>query len=307
MMNLPARSRSWLIEQALMLAAYLLFAIALTWPLARNFSTRLVGHVFFDMRHALWIQWYVREALLGHVGWPKTTLLHYPYGINTLVDGVGPLNGVLGLPFWPWGPIAVFNGTALIGVMLSGWCLYLLARHASLDRLSAFIAGLLFMVWPIHLVALYGHLEKAFTGLLPLTLLAGLLALDLQRRWTILLPGLVLLAALLQNGNQFIFAIVGLAFLAAWLQRHAYAGALHDDGQRRFCDSGRRWLDGDRSSSREATRMGRRGGVGARARRVLAGSVAATCVATRADLLPANRERSRALRGARSSRWLARL
>jgi hypothetical protein len=207
-------TRNGLLEQALMLGAYLLSALALTWPLARGFTTHLTGHVIYDMRHALWIQWYVKEALLGHVTWPETKLLHYPFGISTLVDGVGPLNGLVALPFWPWGPAAAFNGAALVGVTLSGWCLYLLARHVHLDRASAFFAGLLFMASPIHLAGLYGHLEKLFVGLLPLALLAGLLAFDLKRRWTILLPGPVLLAALLQNANQFTFAALGLAVLA---------------------------------------------------------------------------------------------
>lgn len=210
----PRLLKQALLERVLMLGAYLLGALALSWPLARGFTTHLTGHVIYDMRHALWIQWYVKEALLGHVTWPETKLLHYPFGISTLVDGVGPLNGFFALPFWPWGPAAAFNGAALVGVTLSGWCLYLLARHVGLDRISAFFAGLLFMASPIHLAGLYGHLEKLFVGLLPLTLLAGLLAFDLKRRWTILLPGPVLLAALLQNANQFVFAVLGLAVLA---------------------------------------------------------------------------------------------
>jgi hypothetical protein len=204
--------RRWL-DESLILASYFGAALALTWPLARDFTTRMTGHVIYDMRHALWMQWYVKEVLLGRASWPRTDLLYYPFGISTLVDGVGPLNALMGLPFWPWGPAAVFNGAALLGVTLSGWCLYLLARHVSVERASSFSAGLLFMAWPIHLVGLYGHLEKLFTGLLPLSLLAGLLALDRRRRWTVLLPGVVLLATLFQNANQFTFAVIGLGVL----------------------------------------------------------------------------------------------
>jgi hypothetical protein len=210
----PTRIRSVLIEHGLVLAAYSLLAVALTWPLARNFSTRAVGHVIYDMRHAIWILWYVKEALLGRVSWPHTKLLHYPYGMSTLVDGLGPLNGMFALPFWSGGPAAAFNGVALLGLLLSGWCLYLLARYVRMDRVAALFAGALFMAWPIHLVGLYGHLEKLFIGLLPLSLLAGLAAFDLKRRWTILAPGPVLVAALFQNANQFIFAVIGLGVLA---------------------------------------------------------------------------------------------
>src|SRR5262245_22681034 len=120
------RIRQVLIEHGLVLTAYSVLGIALTWPLARDFSTRALGHVMYDMRHAIWIIWYVKEGLLHGAAWPRTPLLHYPYGISTLVDGVGPLNGLLALPFWSAGPVAAFNGTTLLGVILSGWCLYLL-------------------------------------------------------------------------------------------------------------------------------------------------------------------------------------
>ncbi len=198
-------------------AGYALAAGALTWPLLRDFATFTIGEVTFDERHAIWVLWYTLQAATTEAGWPWTTWLHHPYGISLLVDGVGPLNALLALPFWPWGPAAAYNGVALTGLALSGWCLYALARHAGLDRGPAFIAGLLFMAWPIHLIAVMGHLEKLFTGLLPLSALAGSVAGDPRRsRLALTAPALVLLAALLQNGNQFVFALLGVAIAGAW-------------------------------------------------------------------------------------------
>ena len=62
----------------------------------------------------------------------------------------------------------------------------------------------------MHLSGLNGHLERMFHGMLPLTLLAGLRAFEPQTRprWLIA-PGVALLGALLQNGNQFTFAALG--------------------------------------------------------------------------------------------------
>ena len=127
---------------------------------------------------------------------------------------------MLALPFWPWGAAAAFNGTALLGIALSGWCCYALARGIGLSRGPAFVAGALFLLWPIHLIAITGHLEKLFVGMLPLTLLAGLRAFDPGRgRAWLAAPGVALLGALLQNGNQFIFAALGVALVGvqAWL------------------------------------------------------------------------------------------
>lgn len=190
---------------------YAALAIGATWPLARDLSTRIIGAVWFDQRHSIWILWHVKEALLGRQTLFEAELLYYPYGISTLVDGVGPLSGLIALPFWPWGPVAAYNGALLVGFILTAWCMYLLARHASLDRVSAFVAGALFMLWPIHVVAVYGHLEKAFMGLLPLNVLAALLAFDPSKRlrWVIA-PAITLLLTLLHNGNQFIFALLAL-------------------------------------------------------------------------------------------------
>lgn len=193
---------------------YLALALAVSWPMARDFATYTIGDVHYDQRHAIWILWYTAQALAGQVSWPHTTLLLWPHGASVLVDGVGPLNGVLALPFWPWGAAAAYNGAAMLGLALSGWSLYALARGIGLPRGPAFVAGALFLLWPIHLMGLTGHLEKLFVGMLPLTLLGGVHAFDPARgRGWLLAPGVGLLGALLQNGNQFTFAALGLALL----------------------------------------------------------------------------------------------
>jgi hypothetical protein len=195
-------------------AGYFALALAASWPLARDFATCTVGEVHYDERHAIWILWYTAQALAGRVSWPDTTHLLWPHGISLLIDGVGPLNAIAALPFWPWGAAAAFNGAALAGLALSGWCLYALARGIGLARGPAFVAGMLFLLWPIHLLGLVGHLEKLFVGMLPLTLLGGLRAFDPQRgRAWLVAPGVGLLGALLQNGNQFTFAALGVALV----------------------------------------------------------------------------------------------
>jgi hypothetical protein len=203
--------------RALVPLGYLALALAASWPLARDFATYTVGDVHYDERHAIWMLWYTAQALAGRVSWPDTTHLLWPHGISVLVDGVGPVNGIFALPFWPWGAAAAFNGVALLGLAASGWCLYALARGIGLDRGPAFVAGALFLLWPLHLIALTGHLEKLFTGFLPLTLLAGLRAFDPARpRVWLFAPALTLLGALLQNGNQFVFAALGVAAVGVW-------------------------------------------------------------------------------------------
>jgi hypothetical protein len=260
-------------EYAVAFLGFLLLSVGLSWPLARHFSTRMLGDVAYDERHSLWLLWHYKEALLGRQPLFDQTLLFHPRGLSTLIDGVGPVSGLLALPFWPLGGIAAYNGATLLGLALSGWCMYLLVRVASntndtraagrttytnvavstndatsaedtsdasrvndrnaasatstrggpgpgllglpsLDTACAWFAGIAFMVWPIHLIGLYGHIEKVFAGLLPLSVLAGLMAFDpgRRRRW-LAAPAIVLLLAAMHNGNQFIFAAMALAIV----------------------------------------------------------------------------------------------
>ena len=250
----PWPMRRWLRragEPTVVFLLYGLLAMTASWPLVRDFSTRLTGDIWFDQRHAVWMLWHVKEALLGRQPLFHADLLYPPHGMSTLVDGVGIVSGLFALPFWPWGPAAAYNGASLLGLTLSGWCMYLLVRvgatsaivrvsaiprafapatapetaalpamtddDARLARLrtAAFLAGAIFLLYPIHLIGLHGHIEKIFVGLLPLNVLAGLFAFDPARsRGWLTTPGLALLLALLHNGNQFMFAALALVVLA---------------------------------------------------------------------------------------------
>jgi hypothetical protein len=218
------RSTRGALELALAFVLHGLIAVAVTWPLARDFSTWLLGDIHYDQRHTIWVLWHTKEALLGRQPMFDVDLLFYPHGISTLVEGVGPVSGLLALPFW-WlhssssassSVVSAYNGATWLGFTLSGVCMYALARFGvKTDRFIACFAGLLFMMWPSHVVSLYGHLEKAFVGLLPLNVLAAIVAYDPTRsRGWLIAPGVTLLAILLHNANQFTFAVLALMLIA---------------------------------------------------------------------------------------------
>ncbi len=133
-----------------------------------------------------------------------------------MTHGLGPVMGLFALPFWPLGPEAAFNGAILVGFVLTGYFLYLLAWEWGCTRPVAFFAGLMLLVAPIHLSGLYGHIEKTFVGLLPLGLLLTGRALHTDGRkgwlWSTA-AAFVSLLSLLHNGHQFVFLASALAFL----------------------------------------------------------------------------------------------
>jgi hypothetical protein len=173
-----------------------------------------------DARHNLWLLWHTQQALLGQQPLFGAPDLYYPYGASLLTHGLGPIMGVFALPFWSWGPEAAYNGAVLVALVLTGYCMYLLARGLGLSRDIAVFAGATLLLSPMCLAGLFGHMTKVFLGLLPLVLLALHHTLNEERsRWWALAVALALLGTLLHSGYQFVFAAlsVGVWLLAAWL------------------------------------------------------------------------------------------
>ena len=206
-------------EHGVALLLYAVLSVAVSWPLVRNFTTRLLSDGR-DPRHQLWVLWHTREWVLGRQPLFSTQLLYYPVGIPLLLHSAGPVPGIFALPFWGLGPEAAYNGAVLVGLWLTGYCMYLLARGLGFDRGVALFAGIVLVVAPIHLAGLYSHLERIFLGWIPLTLLTWHRALDTGRNagWAAV-TSLVLLLTALSSGYQFVYALLAVGFflVVAWL------------------------------------------------------------------------------------------
>lgn len=202
-------------EHALILAFYTGLSIAVSWPTVRDFTSLLVSSGG-DARNNLWMLWHVKEFVLGNQALFDMPLLYYPVGISLLTRGLGPLVGLFGLPFWPWGAEAAHNGALLVELALTGYFMYLLARGLKLGRGVALFAGTMLLVAPLHLVGILGHMTKTFLGMIPLVLLAWHYTLDRQRSpWWAVVTAVLLLLTLLHNGYQFVFVSLAIAFFAA--------------------------------------------------------------------------------------------
>ena len=188
------------------LLLFLGLSLAVSWPTVRDFTTKIVSDGG-DARNNLWMLWHVKEFVLGNEPLFQTSMLYYPFGATLLTRGFGPLLGFLVLPLWPLGPEAVLNGAVLISLCLTGYFMYLLACGLGFSQRVALFAGMMLMMAPMPLVGVYGHLTKAFLGMIPLVLLTVIYALDGRRRgWWSVVVAVALLLTLLHNGQQFIFA-----------------------------------------------------------------------------------------------------
>lgn len=197
------------------LVIFLLLSLAVTWPLIRDFRSAIPSDGL-DARHNVWILWHVKEALLGRQPLYNLDLLYFPEGVNLLTHSMGPVMALFSLPFHWLGPEAAYNGALLIGLALTGWFMYLLLVEIGFRPVIALWGGGLYLLAPIHLAGVYGHLDKVFLGLTPLALLCLIRITRNDRPF--LWPAITALALFLtlqHNGYQFLMTAVllGLAGL----------------------------------------------------------------------------------------------
>lgn len=205
-------------EHFVVLLIYGLLGIILSWPLLSHFTTHIAGGGGTDAQHNLWVLWHVKEAVLGNQPLWGLPLLYYPEGASLLTHGLGPVTGILALPFWPLGPEAAHNGAVLLSLVITSYSVYCLARTLGLQRPVAVFAGIFILAAPMHLAGILGHMTKVFMAGPALVLLGLVNSLRLDRSflWAFFTGGALLLT-LAHNGYQFIFTSLVVSFFSIWM------------------------------------------------------------------------------------------
>jgi hypothetical protein len=191
-------------RQIAIVAGYAALALALSWPLARDFTTRLAGSGLDGLGH-LWGLWHTAQAVAGREPFFSSTLLYYPAGIALLPPSSSVIAGMLALPFWPLGAAAAYNGGLLVGLAATGYAMYLFARELGGSQAAALSAGVVLLSAPVHLDGLRGQPTSVFLGLLPLAFAALWRALGERHSipWAVAF-GAALLVLLLHSPSQFV-------------------------------------------------------------------------------------------------------
>ncbi len=139
-------------KHLLVLGAYTLLALVLTWPLAANFTTHVVGDGSDDPA-LTWNLWWFKHALLDLHTSPLTTdFMFYPIGINLVFYTLTLLNDALSLPLQAvFGLVPAANMLLLSSFVLCGYGMFLLVEELGIadwgletGDWAAFIAGIVF-------------------------------------------------------------------------------------------------------------------------------------------------------------------
>lgn len=134
------------------LAAYTVLTIGLTYPLAFQLDTHLAGGDI-DVWINPWANWWLEKAITEGADPYYTDYLFYPQGISLVFHSFSPLNTF----FW-WllkpicGAMISYNLTILLAYVMSGYSMWLLARYWTGNDYASFLAGTIFAFSPYHMI-----------------------------------------------------------------------------------------------------------------------------------------------------------
>ncbi|MGB8648565.1 MAG: hypothetical protein WCF84_25235 [Anaerolineae bacterium] len=174
------RLRRSALVHLVVLVAYALLTVALTYPLAWNIGSALPGEPPDTFLYIWNLDW-VRRALFDlQVNPYWTQQMYYPMGVSLYFQSLHLGIDVLALPLqFALGTVRTYMVIALALVIAGGYATYLLAFDLTRRRDAAFFAGFLFTFSPYRFAHLaYSHLDLMPLAGIPLAVLATKKLLD---------------------------------------------------------------------------------------------------------------------------------
>jgi hypothetical protein len=226
----PSKRRQFFADLSIM-GAYLALAIAMTWPLAREFGRAIPGDGF-DGWQNYWNLWWVKTALIDlHTNPLFTHLLFYPTGVSLLFHTLNAFNGILSLPVQlAFGLFPAYNAVVVFSFAMGGFGAYLLALQTigtPRGRFAAVAAGVIFSFSPFHFAHLLGHMQVISLEWIPFFAVYLLRIVRAQKREgpkmkDVLLAALVLVFIGLCDLYYVLYALFFTVIVVAWAIWRAY-------------------------------------------------------------------------------------
>jgi hypothetical protein len=205
-----------ILQEAAAFVFFLLFTVALTWPLAVRLNTAVpdLGDPLLNTWILDWDLYSITNAPShiydANIFYPSK----YPLAYSENLFGIA----IVALPFYLFGltPLAVYNIAILLGLAFCGYGAFVLGRTMTRSVPAGLVAGILYSFVNFRTDHL-SHLQFVWGGWLPMMLAA---LLHYWRRPTIrnaILYGLCVLMNGLTNIHQFLFGTTALVLSIALL------------------------------------------------------------------------------------------
>lgn len=193
----------------MVVAAALLLAVVMTWPIAAKMN-RAGRTDSTDAMYAMWNVAWVARAVTSQPGELFNANIFYPHTGTLAYSESNVGAGVLGAPAWALtrNVYTTYNSVVLLGFMLSFICTYALVRRLTGSRVAAAAAGMAFAYAP-YTYSRLPHIQLQMTFGIPLALLAMHRAIDLPGWRSGAVLGLALAAAALSSAYYGV--LIGLA------------------------------------------------------------------------------------------------
>lgn len=205
-------NRDWLI-----LALFAGLTLIITYPLPLRMATHLAGDDY-DVWERPWNTWWTKMAIRKGHSLYHTDMLFYPQGVSLVYHSFSHVNTAIALLLEPLtGPIVAHNITVLLAYLLSGFSMYLLARHVTRSVGGGLIAGLIFAFSSYH-IDQSSHLIALTTQWIPLWILFTIRLFHEDRPVRhALLAALFLALTGLSSWHLLVFSLLWLGFYFAYL------------------------------------------------------------------------------------------
>src|SRR5262245_3282786 len=139
-------------SHAAVLAAYVVVAIAFSWPLPLHIATHLTGVPGGDTGVYVWNQWVFRHEIIDQQRFPYFTdrIFALTTQTNLSLHNYTTFQNLLALPLiGVLGVVTTFNVIYLLMSVLTAYATYLLARHITGQLAESWLAGALFAWSPL--------------------------------------------------------------------------------------------------------------------------------------------------------------
>jgi hypothetical protein len=210
--------------RAAVLLIFLVLSLVVTYPLALNLNSALLGDG--DAWLFVWNFWWWAFSLSRHLHPLCTDFIHYPTGMCAYLHTWNFANTWPSLVLQPFFNLTtLYNLFALAGFVLAAWGMYRFARFLGVSTTGSFLAGLVFSFNPYHFGEANGHLNLMTYQWIPFffhALLSGMTGGWTRRRLYIASSWLILVG--LSDWYYFLFCFMGagllVLFRGSWTREH---------------------------------------------------------------------------------------